>query len=99
MQDLLMGAAVIALGYALYTHFRPASASTPIRVQTASAASTAAGGAAFADGQVSPFTSLFDWFSGTTIDVGAFDGVNYLADMESAPPVYGNGPRVSGGYW
>lgn len=93
IQELMLGVAVVALGYALYKHFKPgAKVAAPVSVAKA-------GGAAFAAGEPSPFTSMKDLLTGAVSDFGAYDGNNYLADIEAAAPVYGNGPRVAGGYW
>jgi hypothetical protein len=83
INELIMGVAVVALGYALWKNFRPGAAA-----QVATKA-----------GAPSPFTGMTDLLTGTVNDTGAFEGVNYLAQIESAAPVYGNGPRVAGRYW
>lgn len=75
IQGLMMGAAVAALCYALYTRFRPAPA--------ASASPGAATGYNFAAGETSTYTGIRDLFSGTIQDTGAFYGTNYLAALES----------------
>lgn len=75
IQGLMMGVAVVALGYALYTRFRPA--------QATSAAPGAATGYNFAAGETSTYTGIVDLFSGGILDTGAFNGTNYLAALES----------------
>lgn len=101
INELLMGAAAVALAYALYKHFKPGAATAKVSTKSATAAgaSAAAGGAAFAYGEPSPFTSMQNLLTGSVNDMGSWQGVDYLAQIESAPPVYGNGPRVAGGYW
>lgn len=96
IQELMMGVAVVALGYALYKHFKPGAA---VATKAAAVSTASAGGPAFAYGASSPFTSMKDLLTGTVHDFGEYQGENYLADMESSAPVYGNGPRVPGGYW
>lgn len=98
VQELMMGAALVALGYALWQHFkRPAS---PAAATSQAAAQQQAGGAEFAYGEPSPFTTLQDLLSGAVHDIGSWNGENYLADLEAAPATAGGaGPRVPGGYW
>ena len=90
IQELMLGAAVVALCYALYKHFRP---------DAPKKRAAGAGGPAFAYGAPSPFTSMRDLLTGTVNDMGAFEGQTYLTDIEAAQKISGNGPRVVGGYW
>jgi hypothetical protein len=89
----MMGAAVVALAYALYKHFKPGAA------KAAPATAQPSGGAAFAYGAPSPFTTLADLLSGAVHDIGSFDGQNYLGTIEAGPVVAGNGPRAPGALW
>jgi hypothetical protein len=83
IQDLLVGAVVVALGYALWRHFKPAQAvvaappapTGPRTGVTVGAPSPSA----------SPFTSLTDLLSGAVHDIGGYQGRNYLDEM--ADPV------------
>lgn len=91
IQELILGVAVVALGYALWKNFKGGA----VAVGTKSSA----GGVTVAPyGAVSPFTSLTDLLSGTTHDIGSFNGQNYLAQMEAGSP-WGNGPRQPGALW
>jgi hypothetical protein len=102
IQELMMGAAMIAVVYALWRNFKPAPAKVSAKaaaVTTAAGAQARAGGAAFAYGEPSPFTSMNDLLGGTVKDTGTWEGIDYLEKIESAPRVIGNGPRVAGGYW
>lgn len=86
INDLVLGAVVVVLGYALYQHFKaqqPAAGAAPTR---ASVAVGEAAGNANTSGLNSPFTTLQDLLTGTVHDIGGFDGTNYLALME-APTV------------
>jgi hypothetical protein len=90
IQELILGAAVVALGYALWKNFKGSA-----KVST----KTAAGGVTVAPyGAVSPFTSLTDLLTGTVSDIGAYEGVNYLGQLEAGSP-WGNGPRQPGAMW
>ncbi len=98
INELLMGAAVVALAYALYKHFKP-GANAAASPAPAVAPAQVGGGAAFAYGEPSPFTTLTDLLSGTVHDIGGFNGENYLADMEASTAASGNGPRRAGALW
>lgn len=105
INELLTGVAAVALAYALYKHLKPGSSGAvvpspaAIKAAAADAAQAAQAGPAFAYGAPSPFTSMTDLLTGTVNDMGSWQGVDYLATIEEAPKVYGNGPRVVGGYW
>ena len=105
VQSLMMGLVMVALGYALYKHFKPgttAPGAAPRPAQGPGGTSQS-----FAYGEPSPytgspFTALSDILSGTVIDVGSYGGRNYLNEI-SDPMLNGNGGRDSirkpGGYW
>lgn len=96
VHDLMLGAVAAVLVYALYKHFKPgASAATAPAV----APVQTGGGAAFAYGEPSPFTSMTDLLTGAIHDIGGYDGQNYLADMEASTAASGNGPRAAGALW
>jgi hypothetical protein len=83
IHDLMLGAVLVVLGYALYKHFNPTSTTTAPAVR--SPMGIAVGevmGNATTSGPTSPFTSLKDLLSGTVHDIGGFDGTNYLAMLE-----------------
>lgn len=89
-QGLMMGAVVAVLAYALYRHFVPAGAAA--KKAPASTAYTAYG-------EASPYTSMYDYSKGQVVDVGAYEGHNYLADIEAMPAAGGFGPRIGGAPW
>lgn len=82
VNDLILGAVVVVLGYALYKHFKvqaPAASSTPTQMGIAVGEVT---GNATTSGPTSPYTSIKDLLSGAVHDIGGFDGKNYLAMIE-----------------
>lgn len=86
LNDLMMGAALVALGYALLQHFKqPAAALPAAGMPSPGGAAAAAGGPAFAAGEPSPFTTINDLLTGTVHDLGGYQGQNYLALTEAAP--------------
>lgn len=76
LNDLLMGVAVVALGYAVYSHFKPAAKAKAAQVAAAPDTPKAA---------LLPYSSLSldQLLYGAANDVGAFQGHNYLALLES----------------
>jgi len=107
VQELLIGAVVVVLGYALYKHFQPAPVATQPRASTTPQTGPGVGGfntipryeapqqqqwQPFDD--KSPYTTIYDPYQGT-VDTGAFEGHNYLASLEAAQSPYLNmGPNV-----
>ena len=96
VQELLIGAVVVVLGYALYKHFQAAPAATA-RPATQTPTGPAVGAfAPYSDryggaqpayqpfDDKSPYTTISDPYQGT-IDTGAFEGHNYLASLEGQP--------------
>jgi hypothetical protein len=80
INDLVLGAVVVVLGYALYKHFKaqqPAAAPSQQQIAIGEAA-----GNGNTTGPASPFTTLQDLLTGTVHDIGGFGGTNYLALME-----------------
>lgn len=96
VQNLMVGAVMIVLGYAVFQHFRkpaaPGAAPRPAQGPGGTAQSFAPGAPSPYTG--SPFTAVFDLMSGTTQDVGSFGGRNYMNDMAD-PMLNGNGGRDS----
>jgi hypothetical protein len=82
IHDLMLGAVVVVLGYALYKHFKQPAAPAP---SPATIAIGEAAGNANTSGPNSPFTTLQDLLTGTVHDIGGFGGTNYLAIMEEQP--------------
>lgn len=109
IQDVIIGIAVVALGYALYTKFKGGSVS-----QYAAAApggqyagvptnpTYGAGfGAPYNPETVAGSMGLAGLLAGTVTDIGAYNGVNYVAGMTDTA-VAGVGRDsiyVAGGYW
>lgn len=86
-QELMMGAVLVMLVYAAYKHFMPA----PAKVATKTAQPSGQAGQGVAIGEPapytgSPFTMLQDLLSGTTHDIGSFQGKNYLNDISEVKP-------------
>jgi hypothetical protein len=83
VHDLMLGAVLVVLGYALYKHFNPTSATTapaaqtPMGIAVGEVASNAT-----TSGPKSPYTSLQDLLAGAVHDIGGFGGTNYLAMLE-----------------
>lgn len=85
IHDLMLGAVVVVLGYALYQHFKTAPSSQPYTPYGKTPMGVNVGetvGGANSDGSASPFTSLRDLLTGTVHDIGGFNGRNYLAEIE-----------------
>jgi len=89
LQHLAMGAALVLLAYAAYSHFK-----TPAPAAKAAPRNTGVVGpmpmpmpSRLTEEQPeytgSPFTRLDDLLTGTTTDIGSFQGKNYLDDMEN----------------
>ena len=103
VQNLMVGAVMIVLGYAVIQHFRkpaaPGAAPRPTQGPGGTAQSFAPGAPAYTG---SPFTAMADLLSGTTQDVGSFGGRNYLNEMAD-PMLNGNRGRdsifVAGAPW
>lgn len=90
VQDLMTGAVVVVLAYAMYRHFVKApGASASKLVPQAMMPRPQAVNVPVA----SPYTTIYDYMAGGLVDYGAFDGRNYLAELETGgqrPPR--NGP-------
>ncbi|MGZ4837642.1 MAG: hypothetical protein ACXVZR_03770 [Terriglobales bacterium] len=89
VHELLMGAALVALGYALYQHFKTKPATAPMPAITTPA--QAVENNYTTTGPSSPFTSLTDLLTGTVHDIGGFGGTNYLAQIETGGAGQGTG--------
>lgn len=102
-QELMMGAVLVLLAYAAYRHFsqaKPPSIAAPTTPRP-----TTSGGAGGGKTNMpnlaptapwaqpaaapSPFTSLANLLTGTTHDIGGFQGTNYLNTI--AEPMLGGG--------
>lgn len=80
MEQLMLGAVIAVLGYALYKHFNPSSAGpAPTSSLGVAVGEVASNGNT---GPVSPFTMLENLLTGTVHDIGGFDGTNWLAQIE-----------------
>jgi len=84
LQHLAMGAALVLLAYAAYSHFK-----TPAPVAKAAPRNTGVVGpmpGRLPDVQPeytgSALTRLDDLLTGTTTDIGAFEGRNYMDEMD-----------------
>ena len=82
-QELLMGAVMVLLAYAAYRHFKPAPAKAPAQAKMAQPSQGFAAGEPSPSSTYtgSPYTSLTDLLTGTTHDIGEFQGRNYLNEI------------------
>lgn len=103
IHELIMGLAVMALGYALYTRIKSGAAATggqyagvptnPVYGQGV--------GAPYNPETVAGSMGLAGLLAGTVGDIGAYNGVNYVAGMTDTA-IAGIGKDsvfVQGGYW
>lgn len=101
LTSVAMGVVAVVLVYALYDRFkRPAAAGatagrlTPTGYEPPRPQSLVPAYGSNISGPMSPYTSMYDFESGQTVDVGAFEGKNYLAELEAMRPLVGAGPRI-----
>jgi len=87
-QELMMGAVLVLLAYAAYRHFTannaPPTAGEPAAPRQGIASSLLPSTTKRPTTQArmpSPYTSLTDLLSGTTHDIGAYEGRNYLDEI------------------
>lgn len=109
VQEIIMGIAVVALGYAMYTKFKGGGAAGYAGVAPGGqfagvAANPVYGpsvGAPYNPATVSGSMGLAALLANTVGDIGSFNGQNYLDDMTETA-IAGAGRDsvfVSGGYW
>lgn len=98
MNDILMGVAVVALGYALYRAFKPAAAPAPRNAGVVGPGAQTQMPVYQGPQQQqapaytgSPFTALTDLFTGAVHDIGSYGGRNYLNEMAD-PIISGTAP-------
>lgn len=97
IQELMMGAALVALGYALYTHFKkPGGVTTTPKTTPAPYSPLTTMGTVqtspYNSASVAGFMKLSEMLTGTTVDVGAYQGQQYLATPDDP---YNNGGNDS----
>lgn len=101
VQELMLGAVVAVLAYALYKHFKAPAAGQPSTPYGQKPMGFAVGEPT-AQSRPNPFTNLNDLLTGAVHDIGGYQGQDYLATMGD-PLIYGNNGQDSivkaGGYW
>ncbi len=91
IQDVIMGIAVVALGYALYTKFKGGGVSKYAAAQGGQYAGVPTNptyapgfGAPYNPDTVAGSMGLAALLAGTVGDIGAYNGVNYVDDLQDA---------------
>ena len=79
-QELMMGAVLVVLAYALYRHFKPSKVASKAPA-TAGIMPGEPAPKSYGDYTGSPITSMLDLLAGTVTDIGAYQGKNYLDDI------------------
>ena len=96
VQSLMMGSVLVVLSYAMVKHFQrpaaPGAAARPVQGPGGTVQNFAPNAPSPYTG--SPFTVMQDLLSGRSVDIGAFEGANYLNAIAD-PMISGNGGRDS----
>jgi hypothetical protein len=96
VQELIMGAALVALSYALYKHFKPGANKSPTSTPAPySPLATTYGptvGAPYDVNSPAGYMKLVDLLKGTVGDIGSYNGQNYLMTPDDP---WNNGGRDS----